>query len=114
MAPMPTSMWDFRDRILPAVYTLCAIHEIVMDIWWAPATDCLFVYARSRNGLLKYNAALLTRTEIEDGKIGGNGNWVFLVRQRLAIAVNAVKAQASDPFAEEYDEIMKAQDLMEG
>lgn len=110
MAPTPTSVWGIRDLILPAVYSLCAVHDIVMDIWWAPATDCLFVSARSRNGLLTYNAALLTHTEIESG-------WnycISLVHQRLAIAVNAVKPQTSDPFAEEYDEIMKAQDLMEG
>lgn len=110
MAPTPTSAWGIRDLIMPAVNNLCAIHDIVMDVWWLAATDCLLVHARSRNGQLSYNDTLLTRMEIESGW----NYYISLVHQRLAIAVNAVKPQTSDPFAEEYDEIMKAQDLMEG
>lgn len=110
MAPTPTSAWGIRDLIMPTVNNLCAIHDIVMDVWWLAATDCLLVHARSRNGQLSHNATLLTRMEMENGSRG----WPSLVHQRLALAVDAVKAQTSDGFAEEYDEIMKAQDLMEG
>lgn len=105
MAQRPTTLWGFRDLLLPTMHTLCSVHDITMDIFWSPQCDHLSIKALSRDGS-RYDGLLLTKQEIEDNA------WHDVVRDRFLVAVNAVKPQSSEGFAEEYEEIMQAQDLM--
>lgn len=111
MAPMPTSISAYRDMLLPVLGDLLGRAEGIVDAQMEMdfSRDCIFLMVAKRGvGIIKYT--VLTREDILDtvSSIDALLEAVERMKKAMGIVVQPGRMQGAD----EYDDIMQAQDLM--
>lgn len=101
---------NVRDLLMPGIWAVSGQHpDIEINIGIDNYTDSLIIRSYNKTTKASYTGVLFTRSEIEDNV------YKALFGERLLFAVMAVKPtlMPCDPGAQEYEEIMEGQAIMD-
>lgn len=105
MAPLPISLYGVCNFILPVIRDRKRRYNIEIEIDLDYPIDCINI--RSKNGDRYHSAVLVTRQQLDDNV------WIEAVQDGLEYAIQAVLPRQSNQFADEYEDILACQAIME-